>query len=191
MRRFLNKIMSLKAQFEKEIRKPLSEELDISNPMAVPVPEKVVLNMGIGDAKDDEKLLEEAQKELSAIAGQAVNVRKAKKSESGWAITKGDPIGVAVTLRGEKMWGFLEKLIRVAFPRVRDFQGVRKESFDGHGNYSVGFQDHTIFPEMNPDEVDRSKGLEVTVVTNTESDEEGYALLKALGFPFQEEEDKD
>jgi large subunit ribosomal protein L5 len=180
--------MNLKNTFENEIRSELAEKLELDSPMAIPVPEKVVLNMGIGEAKDDEKLLEEAKKELSLIAGQSVNVRKAKKSESGWAITKGDPIGVAVTLRGQLMWGFLEKLIRVAFPRVRDFQGISKESFDGHGNYSVGFQDHTVFPEMNPDDVDRSKGLEVTVVTSTDNDEEGYALLKALGFPFQDED---
>ncbi len=179
--------MDLKTQFENEISAELAKELSVPNAMAVPVPEKVVLNMGIGEAKSDEKLLEEAKNELTAIAGQAASVRRAKKSESGWAITKGDPIGVAVTLREKKMWGFLEKLVRVAFPRVRDFQGLKKESFDGHGNYSVGFQDHTVFPEMDPDEVDRSKGMEVTIVTSTESDEEGYALLKALGFPFQED----
>ncbi len=182
--------MRLKERFEEEIVPKLQDDLELLNPLAVPRPEKVVVNMGIGEAKDDEELLEEARKELAQITARAPNVRRAKRSESGWGITKGDPIGLAVTLRNEQMWAFLGKVIKAALPRVRDFQGVKRTAFDGHGNYSLGLKDHTVFPEMDSDEVDRSKGLQVTIVTNTESDEEGYELLKALGFPFQKE-DKD
>ncbi|MEA2020495.1 MAG: 50S ribosomal protein L5 [Patescibacteria group bacterium] len=180
--------MNLEERFEKEIVPELQENLDISNILAVPRPKKVVVNMGIGEAKDDKDLLEEARRELAQITGQVPNVRRAKHSEAGWGITKGDPIGLAVTLRGTRMWSFLDKIVKAALPRVRDFQGVKKTAFDGHGNYSLGFKDHTIFPEMDADEVDRSKGLQVTIVTSTESDQEGYALLSALGFPFIEEE---
>ena len=181
-------VMTLKEQFEKEIIPRLMKELSVSNPLAVPRPLKIVVNMGIGEAKNDESLLEEAQRELSLIAGQCPNVRRARKSEAGWSIRAGDPIGLAVTLRGARMWGFLNKIIRVVLPRVRDFRGLSKNSFDGHGNFSIGFQSHMVFPEVNPDEVTRPKGLEVTIVTSTDSDEEGYTVLKALGMPFKKDQ---
>ncbi len=183
--------MNLEERFKKEIVPDLQEKLGVSNALAVPRPEKIVVNMGIGAAKDDEDLLEEAKRELTHITGQTPNIRRAKYSEAGWGITKGDPIGLAVTLRGSRMWSFLDKVVKAALPRVRDFQGVKRDAFDGHGNYSLGFRDHTVFPEMDADEVDRSKGMQVTIVTSTENDGEGYALLKALGFPFQKDEERD
>lgn len=179
--------MNLKQRFEKEIIPELMKELGLSNPLAVPRPEKVGINMGLGRAKSDEKLLAEAEAELAKIAGQKPNVRRARKSEAGWGMRKGDPIGLAVTLRGEKMWGFLERLIRVALPRVRDFRGIGRNSLDGHGNLSIGIEEHTVFPELDPNEVDTSKGLEVSIVTSARDDEEGYKLLKALGMPFRGE----
>jgi len=179
--------MSLKQRFENEIVPELMKELGILNPLAVPRPKKVVVNIGLGGGKNDEKLLSEAQLELAEITGQKPNVRRARKSEAGWGMRTGDPIGLAVTLRGERMWAFLERLIRVTLPRVRDFRGIGKDSLDGRGNLSIGFEEHTVFPEIDPNEVGRLKGLEVSVVTSAESDEDGYKLLRALGMPFREE----
>lgn len=177
--------MNLKERFEKEIVPELMREFGVSNPLAVPRLEKVVVNMGLGEAKSNEKLLSEAESELAKIAGQKPNVRRARKSEAGWGMRKGDPVGLAATLRGERMWAFLERLIRVALPRVRDFRGIGKDSLDGRGNLSIGIEEHTVFPEIDPNEVNTLKGLEVSIVTSAESDEEGYALLKALGMPFR------
>lgn len=180
-------IMVLKDRFKKEIVPKLMKELGVTNLLAVPRPLKIVVNMGIGEAKDNKALLEEAQQELSLIAGQYPNVRRAHRSEAGWTIRAGDPIGLAVTLRRDRMWGFLNKLIRVALPRVRDFRGLNRESLDGRGNFSIGFGDHTVFSEMVSGEVVRPKGLEVTIVMDTDSDEKAYAVLKALGMPFRKD----
>jgi len=178
--------MNLKDRFDKEIVPQLMKELKITNSLAVPRLTKIVLNMGIGAAKADKSLLKEAQQELSEIAGQYPNVRRARRSEAGWAMRAGDPIGIAVTLRRERMWGFLGGLIRIALPRIRDFRGIRQESFDGHGNLSIGFSEHAVFPEISPDRARRPKGLEVVMVTNTDSDEGAYAMFAALGMPFRE-----
>jgi len=179
--------MRLEERFEKEIVPQLMEELGVSNPLAVPRPQKIVINMGLGEAKNDAALLSEAESELASICGQRPNVRRARKSEAGWSIRKGDPIGLAVTLRGVRMWDFLEKLVRVALPRVRDFRGIERDSLDGKGNISIGLEEHLVFPEIDPNEVSRAKGLEVSIVTSARDDEEGFKLLKALGMPFKEE----
>jgi len=179
--------MSLNERFKKEIVPELARTLVISNLLAVPRPTRVVVNMGLGRAKDTKGLLAEAQADLARITGQQPNVRRARRDEAGWSLRQGDPIGLAVTLRGEKMWDFLEKLVRVVLPRVRDFHGLEKSSFDGCGNYSIGFEEHTCFPEIDPNEVGVLRGLEVTIVTNAREDEGGYQLLKALGVPFKEQ----
>lgn len=179
--------MNLKERFEKEITPHLVKELGVTSRLAVPKPVKIVINMGLGEAKSDEKLLSEAEKVLAKIAGQKPNVRKARKSEAGWAIRKGDSIGLAVTLRGERLWAFLERLIRVGLPRVRDFRGISRNSLDGHGNLSIGIEEHAVFPEIDPNEGERLKGFEVSIVTSANDDEQGYKLFKRLGIPFTEE----
>jgi large subunit ribosomal protein L5 len=174
----------LKQQYESEVRKKLQEEFKISNPMAVPKVDKVVLNMGMGEAIQNAKILDSAVDELGQITGQRAVVTKAKKSIASFKLREGMPIGAMVTLRGEKMYEFLDRLINLALPRVRDFRGVPTRSFDGRGNYTMGIRDHLIFPEIDLTKVDKSKGMNITIVTTAKNDEQARVLLRELGMPF-------
>lgn len=176
----------LAVEYKEEILPKLMERFKYSSVMAVPKVEKLVLNVGIGDAKSDQKLLDSVVEELAAITGQKPTITRAKKSVANFKLREGMPIGVKVTLRGELMWEFLYKLINVTLPRIRDFRGVSPKSFDGRGNYNLGIQEHIVFPEINIDKVERVHGLEVTIVTSAETDEEAFELLKLMGMPFRE-----
>lgn len=168
-----------------EIVPTLIERHGYSNPMAVPRVSKIVINMGLGEAREDTKVLERAGRELAQIALQRPVVTKAKKSVSNFKVRTGMPIGLMVTLRGVRMWAFLDKLINVALPRVRDFRGVNPNSFDGRGNYSIGIREQLVFPELTFDSIDGVRGMDVTIVTDAGSDEEGRNLLELLGMPFR------
>ena len=168
-----------------EILPALSERHGYSNPMAIPRLEKIVINMGLGEARDDSKVLEKAQKELAQIALQRPVITKAKKSVSNFKVRTGMPIGLKVTLRGVRMWTFLDKLINIALPRVRDFRGVPSGSFDGRGNYSLGIREQLVFPEVSYDQTDAVRGMDITIVTTAKSDEEARTLLELLGMPFR------
>ena len=174
----------LKEQYERQVIPDLAKELDEDNLMALPRLEKIVLNMGLGEAVANPKILEGAVEELSAIAGQRAVVTKAKKSIATYKLREGMPIGVRVTLRGTRMYEFLDRLISIALPRVRDFRGVSPKAFDGRGNYTLGVRDHFIFPEIDYSRTDKSKGLNVTIVTTAGADDRAFALLKRLGMPF-------
>jgi large subunit ribosomal protein L5 len=174
----------LKERYQKEVAPALRKELSISNAMAVPRLEKIILNMGLGEAVSNPKILEGAVDELSAIAGQRAVVTKAKKSIATFKLRTGMSIGARVTLRGEKMYEFLDRLINIALPRVRDFRGVPTKAFDGRGNYTLGIRDHFIFPEIDYAKTDKSKGLNVTIVTTAGRDDRAKALLTELGMPF-------
>jgi large subunit ribosomal protein L5 len=174
----------LKEHYSKEVRKKLQDEFGIKNPMAVPKLEKIVLNMGMGEAIQNSKILDSAVDELTTIAGQKPVVTKAKKSIAAFKLREGVSIGTMVTLRGEKMYEFLDRLINLALPRVRDFRGVPARSFDGRGNYTLGIKDHLIFPEIDIAKVDKSKGMNITIVTTAKNDEQARFLLKELGMPF-------
>jgi large subunit ribosomal protein L5 len=174
----------LKELYQTEVRKKLQSEFQIKNPMAVPKVEKVVLNMGMGEAIANSKILDSAVEELATITGQKPIVTRAKKSIAAFKLREGVPIGTMVTLRGEKMYEFLDRLINIALPRVRDFRGVATKSFDGRGNYTLGIRDHLIFPEIDPVKVDKSKGMNITIVTTAKTDEQARVLLRELGLPF-------
>jgi large subunit ribosomal protein L5 len=174
----------LKELYSKEVAKKLRDEFGIKNPMAVPKIEKVVLNMGLGEATSNAKIIDTASEELSQIAGQKPVVRKAKKSIAAFKLREGVPIGTSVTLRGERMYEFLDRLINIALPRVRDFRGVPTRAFDGRGNYTLGIRDHTIFPEIDLAKVDKAKGMNITIVTTASNDEQARFLLRELGMPF-------
>ena len=174
----------LKELYTKEVRKKIQDEFGIKNPMAVPKIEKVVLNMGIGEAIQNAKILDSAVEELGQITGQKPVVTKAKKSIASFKLREGQSIGTRVTLRGEKMYEFLDRLINIALPRVRDFRGVPTKSFDGRGNYTLGIRDHLIFPEIDVAKVDKSKGMNITIVTTAKNDEQARFLLRELGMPF-------
>ena len=174
----------LKEHYTKEVRKRLQDEFKIKNPMAVPRIEKVVLNMGMGEAISNAKILDTAVEELSTITGQKPVVTKAKKSIASFKLREGQSIGTMVTLRGEKMYEFLDRLINIALPRVRDFRGVPAKSFDGRGNYTLGIRDHLIFPEIDAGKVDKAKGMNITIVTSAKNDEQARFLLRELGMPF-------
>jgi large subunit ribosomal protein L5 len=174
----------LKERYEREILPELSKELGVDNVMALPRLDKIILNMGMGEAVANPKILEAAVEELSAIAGQRAVVTKAKKSIATYKLRAGMPIGVRVTLRGSRMYEFLDRLINIALPRVRDFRGVSPKAFDGRGNYTLGVRDHFIFPEIDYSRTDKSKGLNVTIVTSAGRDDRALALLKRLGMPF-------
>jgi large subunit ribosomal protein L5 len=163
----------------------LQEKFGFSSVMQVPQIEKITLNMGVGEALADKKILDNAVADLEAISGQKPLITKARKSVAGFKVREGYPIGCKVTLRGERMWEFLERLISIALPRVRDFRGVSAKSFDGRGNYSMGVREQIIFPEIDYDKVDRVRGLDITITTSAGSDEEGRALLAAFNFPFR------
>jgi len=174
----------LKEQYENEIRPRLKDELGLDSIMQVPKIEKITLNMGVGEAKTDAKQLDAAMDELTIIAGQRPHVRKARKSVAQFKIREGMPIGAKVTLRGARMYEFLDRLVSIALPRIRDFRGLNPNSFDGRGNYSLGVREQIIFPEINYDDIQQVRGLDVTITTSAETDEHARALLQALGLPF-------
>ena len=174
----------LKEHYQTEVRKRVQSEFDIKNPMAVPRVEKVVVNMGMGEAISNAKILDTAVDELATITGQKPVVTRAKKSIAAFKLREGVAIGTMVTLRGDKMYEFLDRLINIALPRVRDFRGVPTKSFDGRGNYTIGIRDHLIFPEIDPVKVDKSKGMNITIVTSAKTDEHARFLLRELGMPF-------
>lgn len=176
---------SLKEQYEKEIVPALKKELGIDNRHAVPGLKMVKLNVGLGPFVAAKKDYNEVLENIASITGQRPIVTKARKSISNFKIRDGMNVGATVTLRGQKMYDFMNKLIHITFPRIRDFRGFSARSFDGKGNYSVGIRENTVFPEINPDNVDRIHGLQITIVTTAENNEQGYKLLKAMGFPFQ------
>lgn len=176
----------LKKFYKEQVVPALMKEYGYKNINAVPKIEKVVLNMGLGDVKDNSKSLNAAVAELGLIAGQKPVVTKAKKSVSNFKLHEGQNIGAKVTLRGDKMYDFLDKLISVALPRVRDFKGISNKSFDGKGNYALGVKEHLIFPEISFDKIEKIRGLDVVVVTTAQNDKEAYQLLKEVGFPFNE-----
>jgi large subunit ribosomal protein L5 len=174
----------LRERYMKEVVPALGKELGIDNRMAIPRVEKIILNMGLGEAVANPKILDGAVEELSAIAGQKAVVTKAKKSIATYKLRTGMPIGARVTLRGDRMYEFLDRLINIALPRVRDFRGVSTKAFDGRGNYTLGVRDHFIFPEIDYAKTDKSKGLNVTIVTSARRDDRARALLQQLGMPF-------
>jgi len=175
----------LRVRFESEIAPALMRELKIQNRMRVPRPEKITINMALNEARDNVKVLDGAVEELAQISGQKPVLTRARKAISNFKLRQGMPIGVMVTLRRERMWEFLDRLVNVALPRVRDFRGLSDKAFDGRGNYSLGIREHTIFPELNLDKIDKVKGLTISITTTAWSDFEGLMLLKALGMPFR------
>jgi large subunit ribosomal protein L5 len=172
-------------KYNNEVVPALKEQFQYKNPMEVPKLAKICLNQGVGAATQDKKLVDVAVEEMTNIAGQKAVVTKAKKSVSNFKLREGMPIGVKVTLRGEKMWEFIDRLISVALPRVRDFRGINDKSFDGRGNYSMGVTEHIIFPEIDLDKVTKITGFDITFVTTAKTDAEAFALLKSLGMPFK------
>jgi large subunit ribosomal protein L5 len=177
----------LKQRYIDEIRPELVKRFGYSTPMQAPRIEKVTVNMGVGDAKQDSKMLESATEQLGIITGQKPNVRRARKSIAQFKVREGMPVGVAVTLRAERQYEFLDRLMSVAIPRIRDFRGLNPRAFDGRGNYSMGVREQIIFPEVDYDEIDQVRGLDITITTSASSDEEAFALLEALGMPFSRE----
>lgn len=175
----------LKERYENEASKSLMTKFNYSSVMEVPAMEKIVINIGVGDAVSNSKLLDEAVEELTAITGQKPVITKAKKSIAGFKLREGMPIGCKVTLRGERMYEFLDKLVNISLPRVRDFRGVPKNSFDGRGNYTLGIKEQLIFPEINFDKVNKLRGMDIVFVTTAKTDEESRELLALLGMPFQ------
>lgn len=176
----------LKDRYVEEIAPALKERFGIENPMQIPKLEKIVVNVGVGEAVQNSRALDGAMEDLAKITGQKAQVRRARKSIAGFKIRDGMPVGARVTLRGERMWEFLDRLISVALPRVRDFRGVSPRSFDGRGNYALGLREQLIFPEISYDSIDATRGLDVAVVTTAETDEEARELLRLLGMPFRQ-----
>ena len=174
----------LKTRYLEDIRPALIERFGYSTPMQAPKIEKITVNMGVGEAKQDSKVLDAATEQLATIAGQRPSVRRARKSIAQFKIREGMPVGVAVTLRGERAYEFLDRLMSIAIPRIRDFRGLNPRAFDGRGNYSMGVREQIIFPEVDYDEVDQVRGLDITITTSASSDEEAFALLEAIGMPF-------
>jgi large subunit ribosomal protein L5 len=177
----------LKERFHREAAAQLQSELGLGNIMQVPRPVKISVNMGVGEAPKDAKLLEGAVKDLTTITGQKPAIRRARKSIATFKIREGMPIGAAVTLRGDRMWDFLDRLMSIVFPRIRDFRGLNPRSFDGSGNYSFGLTEQLVFPEIDYDDIDATRGMDVTIVTTAKDDAEGRALLTALGFPLRQQ----
>jgi len=176
----------LKAKYRSEIAPALQSQFEIGNVMQVPGLTKIVVNMGVGEAARDSKLIEGAVKDLTAITGQKPLVNRAKKSIAQFKLREGMPIGAHVTLRGDRMWEFLDRLLSLALPRIRDFRGLNPNQFDGRGNYTFGLTEQVMFHEIDQDKIDRSRGMDITLVTTATTDDQGRALLKALGFPFKE-----
>ena len=177
--------VAMKTRYREEVIPELQKRYSYGNIMAVPRLEKITLNIGLGEAKDDSKVIEQASQELAKVALQRPVVTKAKKSVSNFKIRAGMPIGLMVTLRGERMWVFLEKLVNIALPRVRDFRGTNPNSFDGRGNYSMGVREQLIFPELSFDQISSVRGMDISIVTSAQSDEEARDLLELLGMPFR------
>jgi len=176
----------LKTRYREEIRGELTKEFGYRNPMQVPGLVKIVVNMGVGDAARDSKLIEGAVRDLATITGQRPEIRRARKSIAQFKLREGMPIGARGTLRGDRMWEFLDRLVTISLPRIRDFRGLSPKQFDGHGNYTFGLSEQSMFHEIDPDTIDRPRGMDITVVTTANTDEEGRALLRHLGFPFKE-----
>jgi large subunit ribosomal protein L5 len=176
----------LKTKYRETIAPALQEQFELKNVMLVPGLTKIVVNMGVGDAAKDSKLIEGAIKDLTAITGQKPLVNKARKSIAQFKLREGMPIGAHVTLRGDRMWEFLDRLLTLALPRIRDFRGLSPKQFDGRGNYTFGLTEQVMFHEIDQDKIDRSRGMDITIVTTATNDDEGRALLKHLGFPFKE-----
>jgi len=180
----------LKDSYRSELHKPLQSELGLANPMQVPRPEKVVVNMGVGEASKDAKAMDGAVKDLTAITGQRPTIRRARKSIATFKIREGMPVGACVTMRGDRMWDFIDRLTSIVLPRIRDFRGLSPKSFDGRGNYNFGLTEQLVFPEIDYDDIDVTRGMDITIVTTAKNDEEGRALLTALGFPFKKQSDR-
>ena len=176
----------LQQRYLQEIKSALTEQFSYGNPMQVPGVVKVVVNMGVGEAAKDSKLIDGALRDLTAITGQKPQIRKATKSIAQFKLREGMPIGAHVTLRGDRMWEFLDRLLTIALPRIRDFRGLDGRKLDGNGNYTFGLNEQSMFHEIDPDAIDRPRGMDITVVTTAKTDDEGRALLKLLGFPFKE-----
>jgi large subunit ribosomal protein L5 len=176
----------LKTRYREEIAPALRAEFDFANVMQIPTVTKVVVNMGVGDAARDSKLIEGAIRDLTEITGQKPQVTKARKSIAQFKLREGQPIGTHVTLRGDRMWEFLDRLLSIALPRIRDFRGLSPKQFDGRGNYTFGLNEQSMFHEIDQDKIDRVRGMDITVVTTATNDDEGRALLRLLGFPFKE-----
>ena len=176
----------LKARYKSEIKDALTKEFGFTNPMQIPTLVKVVVNMGVGEAARDSKLIEGAIRDLAIITGQKPQVTKSRKSIAQFKLREGMPIGAHVTLRGDRMWEFADRLLSISLPRIRDFRGLSPKQFDGKGNYTFGLTEQVVFPEIEQDKIDRTRGMDITVVTTAKNDDEGRALLKALGFPFKE-----
>jgi large subunit ribosomal protein L5 len=174
----------LKLRYREEIREELKRELELDNIMQVPTLVKIVVNMGVGDAITDPKVIEGAMSDLKTITGQQAKLNRARKSIAGFKLRQGMPIGAKVTLRGDRMWDFFDRLLAVALPRIRDFRGLPPRSFDGRGNYTFGVTEQLIFPEVDYDSIDRVRGMDITIVTTAETDEQAYRLLASFGFPF-------
>ena len=175
----------LRTRYQKEVAPQIAKDFSIRNPMAIPRVEKIVLNMGMGEAIANSKILDTAVEELRSICGQKPVITKAKKSIASFKLRQGMPIGVMVTLRGDRMYEFLDRLVSVALPRVRDFRGVSPKAFDGRGNYTIGVREQLIFPEIDFNKVDKLRGMNISIVTTAKNDEQARALLKALGMPFR------
>lgn len=176
----------MREKYQREVTPALTKEFSYRNPMEVPKIEKIVLNIGMGEALQNAKSMDAAIADLTAIAGQKPVITRARKSIANFKLRQGQAIGAMVTLRGERMYEFLDRLISVALPRIRDFRGVSRRSFDGRGNYSIGLREQIVFPEIDYDKVDKLRGLEIAIVTSARNDDEGYALLKQFGMPFRD-----
>jgi large subunit ribosomal protein L5 len=176
----------LQQKYREEIQAALTEQFSYANPMQVPGVVKIVVNMGVGEAAKDSKLIDGALRDLTAITGQKPQLRRATKSIAQFKLREGMPIGAKVTLRGDRMWEFLDRLVTIALPRIRDFRGLSPKQFDGNGNYTFGLTEQSVFHEIDVDRIDRPRGMDITVVTTATNDDEGRALLRALGFPFKE-----
>jgi large subunit ribosomal protein L5 len=181
-------VARLKRRYEQELRPQLKDELELSSIMRTPRIEKITVNMGVGEAKTNAKTLDSAVEELTTITGQRAQITRAKKSIAGFKLREGMPIGAKATLRGVRMYEFLDRLVSIALPRIRDFRGLSPASFDGRGNYSIGIREQIIFPEINYDDVETVRGLDVVITTSAKTDEEGLALLRGLGLPFRNED---
>src|SRR5580692_8811141 len=177
----------LKGRFKAEVAPALMKEFELKNPMAVPHIHKIVVNMGVGEATQNAKILDPAVNELGQITGQKPITTKAKKSIAAFKVREGQAIGAMVTLRGDRMWEFLDRLLSISIPRIRDFRGLSPRSFDGHGNYTFGITEQLIFPEISYDQIDTTRGMDISIVTSARTDAEGRALLTAFGFPFRRE----
>jgi large subunit ribosomal protein L5 len=176
----------LKSRYRSEIAPALKTQFGFKNPMQIPTLVKIVVNMGVGEAARDSKLIEGAVRDLTIITGQKPQVTKSRKSIAQFKLREGQPIGAHVTIRGDRMWEFADRLLSISLPRIRDFRGLSPKQFDGKGNYTFGLTEQVVFPEIEQDKIDRPRGMDITIVTTAQNDDEGRALLKALGFPFRE-----